>query len=322
MPDHSWKPGIKKQPKAIITGASTGIGRAVALQLAKDHAAKIVLNARGKEDLEAAAEQVRKVGGEAICVTGDVSERDLTQTLVDTCKEKFGGVDILVNNAGLAKSGPMKTLSVDDWRYVFEVNFFASLQMIYGVLPHFIEQGHGKVVNVASVAGKVAFPGSVCYASSKFAMTGLSEGMAAEFAGKIDVITACPGWVRTDFFKRNKLSEDPTLIAQENNVRGWMMRNILSISSEQAANDIVRAMEKGGSHEIVLTAPGLMVERMAALFPNLTFYLTSLVPAERHQRGQHTTSTATSKAKGTSNGSASANTHTGSAENTESEQKS
>ncbi len=241
----------------------------------------MILNARGKDDLNRAADLVAKAGGEAHCIAGDVAEKGMAAKLVEACKEKFGGIDILVNNAGLARSGPMPSLSVDDWRYVFEVNFFASLEMVYGVLPEFMAQGHGKIVNVASVAGKVSFPGSVCYASSKFAMTGLSEGMAAEFAGKVDVITVCPGWVRTDFFKRNKLAEDPTIIAKENTVRGWMMRNVLSISSEQASNDIVKAMAKGGSHEIVLTAPGIMVERMAALFPNLTFYLSSLVPADR-----------------------------------------
>lgn len=276
--------GLKNQVRAIITGASTGIGRAVAVQMAKEFKARLVLNARGQADLEAAAELVRKAGGEAVCVVGDVAEKGVAANLIETCKERFGGVDVLVNNAGLARSGPMSKLTVEDWRYVFEVNFFASLEMVYGVLPEFLKQGAGKIVNVASVAGKVSLPGSVCYASSKFAMTGLSEGMAAEYAGKVDVLTVCPGWVRTDFFRRNKLAEDPSIIAEENTMRGWMMRNILSISSEQAANDIVSAMNKGGSHEIVLTAPGIMVERMAALFPNLTFYLSSFVPADRGRR--------------------------------------
>ena len=278
----AWRTsGLKEGARAIITGASTGIGRAVAVQLAKEYKAKLILNARGEEDLRLAASQVAQAGGEAYCVSGDIAQPGVAKSLIDHCVEKFGGVDALINNAGLARSGPMSKISIEDWRYVFEVNFFASLEMIYGILPEFAKQGHGKIVNVASVAGKVSFPGSVCYASSKFAMTGLSEGMAAEYAGKIDVITVCPGWVRTDFFRRNKLAEDPSIIAHENTIRGWMMKNVLSISSEQAANDIVQAMAKGGSHEIVLTAPGIMVERMAALFPNLTFYLSSLVPAER-----------------------------------------
>jgi short-subunit dehydrogenase len=178
----------------------------------------------------------------------------------------------------------MTELSMDDWRYVFEVNFFAALNLSYAVLPLFLEQGRGKIVNIASVAGKIAFPGSVCYSASKFALTGLSEGMAAEFAGKVDVLTVCPGWVRTDFFKRNNTSDDPTAIADEPGMRGWMMKNILSISSEQASRDILKALYRGGSQELVLTIPGFMAERMSGLFPELTFFLTSLVPADRGRR--------------------------------------
>lgn len=278
----SWSRG--KMPdglRAVITGASTGIGRALALQLARESKAQLLLNARGVEDLERTAEDVHKAGGKAACVSGDVSDAEVCSKILSSCKSEFGGIDILVNNAGLTRGGPMKDLKIEDWRYVFEVNFFAALGLTYGVLPTFLEQGYGKIVNVASVAGKISLPGTVCYASSKFALTGFSEGMAAEFAGKIDVITVCPGWVRTEFFKRNKTAGDPTAIAEEESVRGWLMKNMLSISSEEAANDITRALRKGGSHELILTAPGVVVERMSSLFPEFTHYLSSFIPADR-----------------------------------------
>ena len=278
------KTAMRKGMRVIITGASTGIGRALAVQLAKEFQAWLILNARGSEDLEKAAEDVRQAGGKAICVTGDVSDEKVCLELLDKCKSEFGGVDVLINNAGLAKTGPMPALTVEDWRYVFEVNFFAALNLTYKCMPDFLEQGYGKVVNIASVAGKVSFPGSVCYAASKFALTGFSEGMAAELAGKVDTITVCPGWVRTEFFKRNQTAEDPSAIAEQGDLRGWLMRNVLSISSEQAANDTVKAMKRGGSHEIVLTAPGIVVERMSGIFPEFTQYLSSLVPAERRLR--------------------------------------
>lgn len=275
---------MQKQPKAIITGASTGIGRALALQLAREFNASLVINARGGEELENTANSIREIGGKVISVTGDIADTAVCKKLVETCQKEFGGIDILVNNAGVARPGPVTSLSMDDWRYVFEVNLFAALNLTYGVLPEFLKQGHGKIVNVASVAGKVSFPGSVCYSASKFALTGMSEGMAAEFAGKIDFITVCPGWVRTEFFKRNNAGEDPTAIAEQPNFKGWLMKNVLSISSEQAANDIVKAMKQGGSHELVLTAPGVVVERMSGFFPELTFYLSSLLPADRRTK--------------------------------------
>jgi short-subunit dehydrogenase len=135
-----------------------------------------------------------------------------------------------------------------------------------------LKAGGGKIVNIASVAGKIAFPGSVCYSASKFALTGMSEGMGAELANKnIDVITVCPGWVRSEFFSRNKMNDDnnPTKIADQTNWKGWLMRNLLSISSESCAEETIRALEKGGSQEIILTIPGIVAERVNAVCPNV-----------------------------------------------------
>ncbi|MBX9771875.1 MAG: SDR family NAD(P)-dependent oxidoreductase, partial [Candidatus Obscuribacterales bacterium] len=144
--------------------------------------------------------------------------------------------------------------------------------------------GHGKIVNVSSVAGKVSFPGSVCYAASKFALTGMSEGMGAELAKKnIDVITVCPGWVRTEFFEKNNVGQraNPTTIAEKHDLKGWVMRNLLSISSEECAKDVLDALIAGGSRELILTMPGLVVERATALFPRLRFALGKRIPAGR-----------------------------------------
>lgn len=279
--------GIARGASAIVTGASTGIGRALAVRLARRKACRMVLTARTQEVLEETAKAVRDAGGEAHCVVGDIAEQSVVENVVKTCMDKFGGVDLLVNNAGLAKTGPMHRLTVEDWRYVFEVNFFAPLQLVYQVMPHFIEKRGGKVVNVASVAGKIAFPGSVCYSASKFALTGFSEGMAAELSWRgVDVITVCPGWVRTEFFKKNSSSEDPSEIAMRKDVQGWLMRNVLSISSEECADRIMQACEKGGCHEIILTKPGVVLERMSGLAPNLAFRLARYVPANRGPKAQ------------------------------------
>lgn len=279
---------LKSGVAGIITGASSGIGRALAVLLAKRFKARLVVNARNVQLLEETAELVRQAGGEAVPIAGDISERELSTGLVDACQTRFGAVDLLVNNAGLAKPGPVASLTPEDWQFVFGINFFGALYGTYAVLPHFLKQKSGKIVNVASVAGKLSFPGSVCYAASKFAMVGMSEGMAAELAGHgVDVITVCPGWVRTEFFSNVKLpaKRNPTLIAARQDAVGWLMRNVLSMSSEEVAAEIIKALERGGPRELILTAPGVIMDRMQGLCPSLVAALAKRYPPDRGEGG-------------------------------------
>lgn len=277
------KRGLSGQFKGIITGASSGIGKAMALELAAKYQARLVLNARSEEQLEATCKAVEEAGGKAVKVVGDIGDKSVIEATVNTCLETFGSVDVLVNNAGLATPGTIMKLTVEDWERVFAVNFFAPLRLTYAVLPHFTKSGRGKIVNISSVAGKIAFPGSVCYAASKFALTGMSEGMAAELASQnIDIITVCPGWVRTEFFEKNRVAEakNPTSIASRNNIQGFIMRSLLSISSEECSAEIVKALEKGGSSEIILTHPGKIFERLAGICPPAVFAMAKRIPSE------------------------------------------
>lgn len=272
--------GLTKNLAGIVTGASTGIGSAIALLLAKKYQARLILNARTESALTETAKLVEEAGGKAFCISGDISQNNLATKIVDNCLEAYGSIDLLVNNAGFAKPGKINELTLEDWQKVFAVNFFAPLESTYAALPHMTKKGGGKIVNIASVAGKISFPGSVCYSASKFALTGMSEGMAAELSNKnIDVITVCPGWVRSEFFSKNNMTDDnnPTKIADKANWRGWIMRNVLSISSESCAAETIKALEKGGSQEIILTFPGIVAERINALSPNSLPKLVSLL---------------------------------------------
>jgi short-subunit dehydrogenase len=290
------KKGLKPAFPGIVTGASTGIGRGLAIKLASEYKARLVINARSAEALEDTKRAIESKGGMCFTVVGDISDAAVREKLVETCISKFGGVDLLVNNAGLATPGLVSNLSTDAWRQVFEVNFFACLDSIYRVLPQFKTQGYGKIVNISSVAGKVAFAGSVCYSASKFALTAMSNGMAAEFAGQnIDVLTVCPGWVRTEFFEKNAVADvkNPTLIAQENNLKGWLMREVLSISTEQAVNEIETALKKGGSHELVMTAPGKLAERIQGVAPHLIQAINRRLPLDALDSSARTKETST-----------------------------
>jgi short-subunit dehydrogenase len=281
--------GLARGLAGIVTGASTGIGKALCLELAAKYNARLVINARTESDLNAVADAIVKAGGEVATVCGDVSNWEVIESLVNTARSRFGDVDMLINNAGFAKPGPLPSLTPEDWESVFAVNFFAPVRLTYRLLPDFIQRGSGKIVNVASVAGKVAMPGSVCYAASKFALTGFSEGMAAEL-GKagIDVITVCPGLVRTEFFRKNNNSKDITAMAEEPNLSGWVVKNLLSISSEQASHEIIKACELGGCREIVLTHLGQFLERLNGYCPPAAWWLSSFVPADRGARPKET----------------------------------
>jgi short-subunit dehydrogenase len=265
----------------IVTGASSGIGKALALALAERYKAQLVITARNQEKLAETQKLIEKAGGKAVSIIGDMGDSELPKQLADACMKNFGKINMLVNNAGFGIPGLVTDLTPKDWERVFAVNFFGPLYATYAILPEFQKQGRGVIVNISSVAGKVPVPGSVCYAASKFALTGMSESMASEFASKnIDILTICPGWVRTEFFANNKMmdAKNPTLIAEKNDFRGWLMRHQLSISSEEAAEEIIKALQKGGSAEIVLTKPGVFIERLHGLFPDFTFKLMTKIP--------------------------------------------
>jgi short-subunit dehydrogenase len=274
--------GLESNCIGIITGASSGIGKAMALDLASQRKARLVICARSADDLEATKRAVEERGGRAEIICGDLAaDPHLVGRLAKTALDSYGQIDFIVNNAGLGHPGTFIKLTPEDWDRVFRVNFFAPLYLTYEVLPHFVKQRYGKIVNIASVAGKVAFPGSVCYASSKFALTGFSEGLATEVTQMgIDVLTVCPGWVRTEFFEKNQMaaSKNPTLIAQKNDLRGFLMRSVLSMSCEDASRDIIHAMQKGGSHELIMTGPGVFAERFKGLFPGLLAKLLERAP--------------------------------------------
>lgn len=274
---------LKKGFPAVITGASSGIGKALAILLAKKYQAQIVIGGRNQTQLEDTKAEIEKFGGKCLVIAQDIGCQGAAESMVEACVKNFGGITLLVNNAGFAKPGRFKTLSVEDFRAVFDVNFFAALEGVYAALPHFRLQGYGKIVNVSSVAGKVSFAGSVCYSSSKFALTAMSNGSGLELSSEnIDVLTVCPGWVRTEFFEKNKVEKfkNPTAIAEEQSAKGWIMKHLLSISSMEAATEIEQELHKKGSHEIVMTVPGKFIERLQGIFPAVVSNINKVVPLD------------------------------------------
>ncbi len=184
---------------AIVTGASSGIGAAVAEALAEAGAA-VVLGARREERLLAVARSILERGGRAESRSTDVTVRGDVEALAGVALDRFGRIDVLVNNAGIMPLSPVAELRVDDWVRMVDVNVKGVLHGIAAVLPTMLEQGSGHIVNVGSVAGRRPFPGGAVYAATKFAVRSLSWGMQLELSAAhgIRITDVQPGVVDTE----------------------------------------------------------------------------------------------------------------------------
>ena len=191
----------------IVTGASMGIGEAIA-QAFSVAGAKLVLAARSAEKLHAVA---LRLPGESLVVPTNMIDRDQVYALIAQAHAKFGRIDMLINNAGQAAGGPVATVDPEHYRQIIELNLFGPLYAMQAVVPVMKAQPEGGVIiNISSNVSKMAIPGIGAYASTKYALNGLSYTARAELApDNIRVIVFCPGLTATDFGKNALRRESP-----------------------------------------------------------------------------------------------------------------
>lgn len=181
----------------IITGASSGIGAATARELAGT-GMHVMLAARREGRLSELQSEIRKAGGTAEICTADVTDAAAVQRLVQTTIQSFGHVDAIFNNAGLMPLSMLEKLHVDEWERMVDVNIKGVLNGIAAVLPHMLERGSGHVINNASIAGHVVFPGGAVYCATKFAVRALSEGLRQEMGPRVRCTIISPGAIETE----------------------------------------------------------------------------------------------------------------------------
>lgn len=192
-----------KDKVAIVTGSATGLGAAVALQLA-DKGCNVVINytkseTEAKETLAACEAK----GVEALLAQGDVGEDADCRRIVDETVKKWGRVDVLVNNAGgtkFANHAELDELNAEDFLWIYKVNVVGAYQMIRACAPHMREAGKGSVVNISSIAGVTGIGSSVAYAASKGALNTMTLSLARSLAPKIRINAVCPGFIGTRWF--------------------------------------------------------------------------------------------------------------------------
>jgi NAD(P)-dependent dehydrogenase (short-subunit alcohol dehydrogenase family) len=184
---------------ALVTGASRGIGRAIALALAES-GADVALNSRNPESLEVVAKEVQERGRTAHVIAADLTDRAAAQGMVATAIEALGHLDVLVNNAGgTAFMVPFSDLRFTGWEKVMRLNVDSVVHVLQAAGPHFLERGSGSVVNVASVAGLGGTPTLSPYGASKAALISLTRSLALEWApAGVRVNALCPGWTATE----------------------------------------------------------------------------------------------------------------------------
>ncbi len=194
----------------IVTGASSGIGRQIALDFAR-RGARLVISARRAERLQQVSRECEALGGEVEAMVGDLAERAFAESMVTRALERFGRLDVLVNNAGVPKHKQFYDVTPEDVDYTMRVNFMAPAYLTLAAIPPMLRQGEGYIVNISSGAGRMPPPRETVYAASKFALTGFSEGLALDLAGSnIHVAVIHVGPIETEIWDK---AESPVAYA-------------------------------------------------------------------------------------------------------------
>ena len=272
----------------LITGGSRGLGLMLAREFAAQ-GARVAVCARDDEDLARVREGFAARGDHFFSAQCDVSDRTQVQSLLTSVENALGAIDVLVNNAGTILVGPMEHMTLDDFEEVMRINFWGAVHTTLGVLPDMKRRRQGRIVNITSIGGKVAFPHLLPYTASKFALVGFSEGLRAELAKDgVWVTTVVPNLMRTGSPRNADFKG-----AHEKEYAWFTIADSLpgaSMNAERAARQIVRACQNGES-EVVLglpaklaviangVAPGLISDLLAAgnewLLPRATGFETT-----------------------------------------------
>jgi NAD(P)-dependent dehydrogenase (short-subunit alcohol dehydrogenase family) len=245
--------------RAVVTGASEGIGRELALQLAA-RGAKLGLGARRLAELEAVAAECRARGGEAVAVACDVSRQADCARLVQRTVDAFGGLDLLVNNAGISFRARLD--AADDlsaWTRVMEVNYLGAVYCTHAALPH-LKASRGTIVAVSSGQGKTGFPGFSAYSASKFAMHGFFDSLRVELEGTgVRVTIVCPGPVATSIHTRRLGGE---AVERKTTARAGRM----DMSVEECARRTLAGVERD-VRELMLMPGGTLMQWVKLVAP-------------------------------------------------------
>lgn len=251
----------------LITGGSRGLGLVLARALTLQ-GARIAICARTSEQLDKAKlELERLTGNSVLAMNTDVTDQEQVTNMINDVIRYYGRIDVVINNAGTIQVGPVESMTINDFEQAMKTNFWAALYTINAVLPHFIEKKGGRIVNISSIGGKVAVPHLLPYSASKFALTGLSEGLHAELKKhNILVTTVIPNLMRTGSPRNITVKGDHEAEYAWFKISDSMP--LLSQQAEHAAKSIIKAIQYGDG-EVTLTITAKLATIVKEIAPNL-----------------------------------------------------
>lgn len=220
---------------AIVTGANRGIGREVALGLAKD-GYDIILIARKRDPLIELQHEISKFSVKSELINLDITQFESLEKQLNYVLKKYGRCDVLVNNAGIFINGTLDA-TLEDYQQLFDINFKAQIALIKIVIPYMQKQKNGYVFNIASLAGKIGYSHIGAYTSSKFALVGLNESLHAEYSSQGIKFTAiCPGFVATDMANGAPISQNEMIQTKD---MYKIIKGLLTLSSNAFIKEVI-----------------------------------------------------------------------------------
>jgi NAD(P)-dependent dehydrogenase (short-subunit alcohol dehydrogenase family) len=260
----------------VITGGSRGLGLVMARELA-DEGARLTLIARDEDELARAADDIRtrQPFAEVLTIVADVRRRYDAERAIAQAIERYGRVDALINNAGVIQVGPLNHMNLSDYEDAMATHFWGPLYMIVSALPYMRRQGEGRIVNISSIGGRISVPHLLPYSASKFALTGLSDGLRVELAKEnIVVTTVCPGLMRTGspvnaMFKGRRPQEYAWFAISDS-------LPLASIDARRAARQVIEACRRGDA-ELVITVQARLAILARTVAPELFSDVLTLV---------------------------------------------
>ena len=257
----------------LITGGSRGLGLLIARELVAG-GARVAVGARDEETLDRARRDLMQRGGPVAAISCDVTDPAAVERLVRATTDRLGPIDALVNCAGTITVGPAQEMHLEDFHRSMDTNFWGALHATLAVLPAMRARGAGRIVNVASIGGRVSVPHLLPYSASKFALVGLSEGLRAELAADgVQVTTVCPGLMRTGsprhaWFKGQHRAEYAWFSIAD-------ALPLVSMDATSAARQVVDAL-RHGDPDRVLSLPAKVAATVHGLMPGATGGLMAL----------------------------------------------